>query len=454
MSSLSVKEKVDKMNIAIIGSGGREHAFAYRLAMDENVKVLDVIPGNAGMMYSSDKIKSFNVSTSGTEFKNLIKHVKERSIDLVIIGPEIPLANGIVDKLEKENINVLGPSQLATQLESSKLFAKIFMLDNSIPTAKYQNFSTVEAANTSLENWPVEEKGIVIKASALAGGKGVVVTKDREIAKQTIYDFLVNPDCTVKTKDLIFEEMLHGKEVSVFALLDGDSFTMLGYACDYKRLLDNDKGPNTGGMGCYSPKTWPTQEQKKIIEKNIIEQTLTGMKAKKIPFKGFLFVGLMIDESVDAITGIKVIEYNVRFGDPEAQTLLPLLEGNLSQVLYSAAKKELSENCQTLSLSEKSAVHVVMTSEGYPSTDGTVMNLDNKIIFDKDLIPKLPLQSKQLYFAGVKSINGKITNSGGRVLGLTAIADEITQARDIAYQEIQNISFQGGFYRKDIGKNV
>lgn len=439
------------MNIAILGSGGREHAFAWRLSKESDVQQIDVIPGNPGMAFSSDKIKSFGANISTDNFDELIYLLKERKTDIVIVGPEGPLASGVVDQLETVGIPVLGPSQKSAQLESSKAFAKDFMAKYHIPTANFIKASDADHAFEELEKWNVENEGIVIKASELAGGKGVVVTDDREVAKKTIYDFLLNPDCTVNTKELVFEKKLTGREVSAFALCDGQDFKMLGYACDYKRLLDNDEGPNTGGMGCFVPKEWPTPEQKMFIEKNIIDKTLLGMINEGTPYKGILFVGLMINDEIE--NSINVIEYNVRFGDPEAQTLMPLLEGDFSQALLSAAKGNLI-NSEPLKIGRKTAIHVVMTSEGYPSIDGTPLNTGHGIKVADYLLEND--ENSQLFFAGVKSQGGNgenlLVNSGGRVLGLTISADSLKKARELVYQKIQDISFEGAFYRRDIGE--
>ena len=442
------------MRIVILGSGGREHALSYRLAMEHNVSQINVIPGNPGMMYSSDKIKSISIPIIKPEFHDLCSKMKELQIDLVIVGPEQPLADGVSNALEKNGISVLGPSKDAARLESSKVFAKKFMKTVSIPTAKYEEFNNCEKALDALQLWDVENKGIVIKASSLAGGKGVVVTHSRSLAQKTIFDFLENPECTVNTKELILEEMLHGKEVSAFGLLDGNNFIMLGYACDHKRLLDDDKGPNTGGMGCYSSHEWPSIDQRTFIEEQIIQQTLIGMKEQGMPYKGFLFVGLMIDESKKNNNGIKVIEYNVRFGDPEAQTLLPLVLGRMSDAFLAAAKGELKESHTPLALSSKSSIHIVMTSGGYPSIDGTPMSLGHQITYSKNLLPTRPLQEKQLFFAGVKSTETGLINTGGRVLGMTVLADTLDNAKENAYLEIEKISFKDAFYRKDIGRGI
>ncbi len=437
------------MRIAIIGSGGREHALCYRLSIEENVTQVDVLPGNPGMLYSSDKINIFPFPFPlplENDFLPLIDFLKKRKIDLVIIGPEGPLSEGIVDKLEEAKLNVFGPSKEASQLESSKLFSKRFMKKFNISTAAFQSFSDEEQAYQELEKIDVESEGIVIKASSLADGKGVVVTKNREEAKKAIYDFLINPECSVKTEEILFEKLLTGKEVSAFGLLDGKTFKILGYACDHKRLKDQDLGPNTGGMGCYFSKKWPSLEQRKVIEEEIIGKTLTSMGDEQIPFKGFLFVGLMINDNQ-----INVIEYNVRFGDPEAQTLLPLIKGSLSENLLAASKSDL-ENCTfPLNLSDKSSVHVVMTSKGYPSILGEEIDLGHEITFNSDLVAKEKDQSLCLFFAGVKKKNNSLVNSGGRVLGVTAIFETLEGAKERAYQEIQKIHFEGAFYRKDIG---
>ena len=323
------------------------------------------------------------------------------------------------------------------------------MVEYNIPTAKALSFDNYEQAKAAMDQWDVTQ-GIVIKADELAGGKGVVVTKDRAEAEKTLYDFLENPECTVKTKKVLLEEMLTGKEVSAFAICDGEDFISLGYACDYKRVGNGNTGPNTGGMGGYSPKNWPSDATKTFIEESVFKTVLKGMKEMGMPFKGILFAGLFVEGD-----NAKVIEFNVRLGDPEAQILLPLVEGDIVPTLYSAAGGKLSElGNKAIKLRDETSVHIVMASEGYPSIDGTKMDLGNVIKYPKELLPAEEGHNRNnfMFLAGAKKDElGSLVNSGGRVLGVTALASELEGARKLAYQTLKDVSFKGAHWRTDIG---
>ncbi|MFZ8934146.1 MAG: phosphoribosylamine--glycine ligase [Bacteriovoracaceae bacterium] len=255
------------MKLLMIGSGGREHAMSWKLAQSSQVEKVYVAPGNDGMTLTPKiELLSLNVK----DHKAILDQVKERGVELVVVGPEQPLADGLVDFLEQNNVLAFGPSKQAAQLEASKVFSKKFMNEFGIPTAKSKEYNSYEEALADIENWDLN-KGIALKADELAGGKGVVVTHDLEEAKKTLFDFMENPECTVKTKSILIEEKLVGKEASAFAICDGEGFIEVGYACDYKRVRDNDEGPNTGGMGGYSPKNWPSVDCRKTVTENIIK---------------------------------------------------------------------------------------------------------------------------------------------------------------------------------------
>lgn len=419
------------MKLLIIGSGGREDALAWKFQKEEQVEKIFVAPGNPGMERFS-KVELLPLKG----ISELKKFAKEQGIDLTFVGPEAPLTEGIANEFQKEGLLLFGPQKKAAQLEGSKIFSKNFMKAMRVPTAQYSVFENYEKASEGLSSWPVEEKGIVIKADGLAGGKGVVVTKSRKEAEKTLEDFMVNPNISVKTDEILFEEILPGDEVSAFAFCNGEEFFFLGCACDHKRVFDNDKGPNTGGMGCYRDPAWPDKNlEQKIIERVLIP-TLKGCKEKGHEFTGVLFMGLMVDQNNDPY----VVEYNVRLGDPESQTLLPLLEGNLALSLISLLKGELHKI--DLKLKDSFSVHIVATSGGYPSVDKTPMSLGHEIKISDDI--------DLLFFAGVKKEGETLINSGGRVLGVTSLGNSREEAREKAYRELSNISFKDIHFRKDI----
>ena len=426
----------DGKTILLLGVGGREHALAWKMAQSPEVARIFVLPG-------SDGIACLDKVTCVADKDTLVLARKVKA-DLVVIGPEKPLAQGMVDRLEDEGFVVFGPSQRAAQLESSKIFAKEFMVEMNIPTAGFTVCDDYEAALVALKSWDVQGNGVVLKADGLASGKGVVVTHDRAEADKTAYDFMVNPACTVKTKRLLLEKKITGREVSAFAICDGNTFVTLGYACDYKRARDGDTGPNTGGMGGYSPKGWPSDKAKKFIEENIFKRVVEGMKKQGTPFKGVLFAGLMIEGDA-----VNVIEFNTRFGDPETQILLPLIEDDIVPLLDKAARGGLA-GAKPLIFKKGAAVHVVMVSGGYPEILGTGMQLGEEISFPENLFSSN--DNALLFIAGAKRRDGIWINDGGRVLGVTALAEDIAGARKNAYDTIGHIHFNGAYWRKDIGK--
>jgi len=428
------------MNILILGSGGREDVFAWKFQQEPTVENIFVVPGHQAMERFS-KVTLWDNSLKNTV--SLADKAKQYRIDLVICGPEAPLTEGIAASFDRVGIPFFGPSQEAARLEGSKIFSKEFMREFEIPTAGFQVHNSYEDALAALELWPITT-GLVIKADGLAGGKGVVVTFDLEQARQTLHDFMKDPDVSVKTDRILFEHVLPGEEVSAFAFCNGEEFFFLGMACDHKRVNDNDLGPNTGGMGCYRDLNWPSDATRDKIIQRVLKPTLKGMQQRATPFKGILFMGLMIDALEDPY----VIEYNVRFGDPEAQTLLPLIEGELSIAL-----KELCEQGRILSplqLQDKAAVHVVMTSGGYPSIGKHPMSLNHPITLPNNILEGS--RETILFMAGVKKDeHQQFYNSGGRVLGVTSINPEFEMARHKAYEAIGAINFKDAHFRKDIG---
>lgn len=435
--------KAHPESILILGSGGREHAIASRCLKDQTTKNVFVMPGNPGMTHFDD-IKL--VVGDVLQVESILNVINENNIDLVVIGPEAILERGIADQLREHNIPVVGPGKVGTQLESSKAFSKDFMVKHLVPTAKFEAFKdstdAIEAINSNrFQSDPV------VKASELAAGKGVFVCESKEDAIEAVKNILDHDDFSVSSKEIVIEERLHGRELSAFALFDGDSYQYLGHACDYKRLLDGDHGPNTGGMGTWTPDNFPKEEVVNKINLEVFDRVLNGLKKDKIRFQGVLFAGLMINEQE-----VNVIEFNVRFGDPETQSLLPLLKGNFSQSLWNCANGILgkSEDQELRMDDTKRAVHIVKVSQNYPAIDGSSMLLGQKIQIDQSL---KTTDESIVFFAGVKEINNSLVNSGGRVLGITAIADSSKKACDKAYELIQKINFEGQFYRKDIAKN-
>lgn len=426
------------MIVLLLGSGGREHALAWKMAQSPLVKEIIALPGSDGIA-AVPKVEC--VPGDASDPAQVLLVARKVRPALVVVGPEKPLETGVSDALVQDGFHVAAPSKSAAQLETSKIFSKTFMTQAGIPTAPFRVCNSHEEAVAALQDWPVEEKGVVIKADGLAAGKGVVVTNDRHEALRTVHDFMINPDCSVKSARLLLEEKITGKEVSAFALCDGETFVPLGYACDYKRVNDGDQGPNTGGMGGYAPEGWPSEKARQFINDNVFKKVVAGMKEAGTPFKGILFAGLMVDGD-----DVKVIEFNTRFGDPEAQILLPLIENDIVPLFDAAAQGKLA-SAPAVTFRKSASVHVVMTSGGYPETFGTGMQLNEKIT-----LPETLNDNTHLFIAGAKKVQGDWLNTGGRVLGVTALGPTIEEARKNAYQSIEKIHFNGAHWRKDIAK--
>ncbi|GAB4015575.1 MAG: phosphoribosylamine--glycine ligase [Bdellovibrio sp.] len=427
-----------KLNVLVLGSGGREHALCESVLKSDLLKRLFVMPGNAGMK-RNPKINVINGKV--TDFDAIDSVIQVNQIDLVIVGPEDPLAMGIADHLSAKNISVYGPKKFAAQLESSKAFSKEFMKKYEIPTAQYRTVYNLDQAKSIISGWKPASP-IVVKASALAQGKGVVVAQSKDEAVEACRLFFDDPECSVKTDSIVLEEFLEGEELSAFAICDGQRYFYLGHACDYKRVKDGDLGPNTGGMGGYTPKQWPNN---KVILKihEIVQKVINGMKSEGHEFLGTLFVGSMIKGD-----DVKVVEFNVRLGDPETQMLLPRVQGDLLEAFYFAACGKLNELSRPLTLSDSSAVHIVLTSGGYPTIDQTPMSLHHPIHIDAIFTSA---DDVFLFFAGVgENEEGQLINTGGRVLGVTALGSDLELARTKAYQAVSAIHFKDSHYRKDI----
>ena len=423
----------NKQNVLILGSGGREHAIAWRVLQDREDLNVFVIPGNTGMALEN-RIQCLDWDG---EFSSLELLVRSRDIDFVIVGPETLLEKGIADYLEEVGISVLGPSKIATLFESSKSFSKNFMNEFDIPTASSILVNDYFKGLEEIDSWP-HRLPPVVKASGLAAGKGVFVANTRDEAKEALYDIMRSESFPVNDDEVLLEERLVGREVSSFALFDGADYKVLGHCSDYKRLLDQDLGPNTGGMGSICDEGWPTLEVRNEIDEKVFKRFKQGLSKRGLKFRGILFAGLMVDGST-----VKVIEFNVRFGDPETQSLLPCLKGDFLGNLISAARSSIKEASELTT--EGHCVHVVMASKGYP-----FLNQDKPQFGQR--IPLLSiLGNQEVFYAGVKKDHNYLVNSGGRVLGISSKSSSISKARESAYQIMPLLKFNGAYWRSDIG---
>ena len=417
------------MKVGIIGSGGREHALCYALKNSKKIKEIYCFPGNAG----TDSIAK-NIDIDLNNFSKLKDFIIINKLDFIIIGPEKPLVDGMVDFLEKFNIKVFGPNRIASQLEGSKIFTKKLCEKYKIPTAKFGVFSNAEAALSFLQkcNYP-----IVIKADGLAAGKGVYISQNYSEASLAVHE-IFNGKFGM-AENLLIEEFLSGEEMSFFIISDGKDYKMFGTAQDHKRVFEGDKGKNTGGMGAYSPSRLETDELNQKILKKIIEPTLRGLKDFNCEYKGFLYAGLMIINGEPFL-----IEYNVRMGDPECQTLLPKLKTDFFEIV----KKCIDQTLNDLNIEwyEDKSICIVLCSKGYPDT------YKNNVALN---IKKLDLKKNQFIFhAGTKLVDNDILSNGGRVLNIVTRSNDFKSARQGSLKILDEISWNNGFYRKDIGYKV
>jgi phosphoribosylamine--glycine ligase len=408
------------LKVLLIGSGGREHALAAALNRDTTLEELHVAPGNPGI---AEIALCHAIDTADNNA--VVELAKKLNIDLVVVGPEKPLVNGLADALNRANIACFGPSKAAAQIEGSKDFAKQVMRDAGVPTAKSFTCNSRGEIEKALDAFGAP---YVVKHDGLAAGKGVVVTEDRDLA---IEHALLSPQ-------VVIEEFLDGPEVSLFGISDGTTVIAMQPAQDFKRAFDGDLGPNTGGMGAYSPLPWAPDEIMEETLDQVLNPTIQEMAARGTPFVGLLYAGLALTSR-----GTKVIEFNARFGDPETQVLLPRLKTPLAQLLFAAATKNL-ENFGALEWSDDSAVTVVLASAGYP-TDPKVGEAITGIQTN---------ENSYVFHAGTELRDGVLHSSGGRVLTVTGLGSDLTQARDAAYRTISRISLPGSHYRSDIALNA
>jgi phosphoribosylamine--glycine ligase len=418
------------MNILLLGSGGREHALAIALAKSPLMKKLYCTPGNPGIFNVAEKA---DVSASDN---NAVKaFCAEKNIDLLVVGPEQPLADGIADIFEGTNTAVFGPSKMAAQLESSKDFAKRIMSKYNVPTAAFKTF-TADEATAAHEYINAHTLPIVLKADGLAGGKGVVIAMTHKEANDSLDEIFSGVFGDLAGSRVVIEEFMAGEEASIFAVCDGKDYITLSPAQDHKRIGEGDTGKNTGGMGAYSPAPVVNDEILAKTHKEIIEPMLAGMQKEGAPFIGCLYCGIMISNGQ-----AKVVEFNVRFGDPETQVVLPLFKGDLAKLFLSAAQGNIDKTAYEGNI-DKSATCVILASAGYPDSCEKGFEITG--------IAESENENLIVYQAGTKSENGKILSAGGRVLGVTAIENDLQTAVASAYKAVDTINFANKYFRKDI----
>ena len=418
------------MKILVVGSGGREHALVWKLSQSPLVSKIYCAPGNAGTALDAE-----NVDIGSDDISRLLHFAKTNQIDLTVVGPEAPLVAGIADEFRREGLNIFGPSAAAARLEGSKVFTKKLLRKARVPTADFQVFSRIAEALEYIDQ--NEEGPLVVKADGLAAGKGVFVCKNRAEARAACKSILQDRTFGDAGRSVVIEECMEGQEASILAIVDGDVIIPLDAAQDHKRAYDGDRGPNTGGMGAYCPAPLVTDKLMDEIIERVLIPTVDTMKTEGCPFSGVLYAGIMLTKS-----GPKVLEYNVRFGDPEAQPVLMRLKSDLAQLLSLAATGRLAE-LEGLEWDPRPSVCVVMASEGYPGNyeKGRVMHG----LSEADQCPDV-----KVFHAGTMEKNEQVVNTGGRVLGVTALGDTVPEAKARAYAAVDKISWPGGWCRRDI----
>ena len=423
------------MNILLLGSGGREHAFAWKISKSKLCKKLFVAPGNAGTQNIAE-----NINLNINDFNEIKDFVIKNNIELVIVGPEEPLVRGIVDFFNKDlkltNVKIFGPSKKGAQLEGSKDFSKNFMFRNNIPCGKSKTFNkkTINKAFKFLETMKAP---YVLKADGLAAGKGVIISENIKEAKKNLNNMLLNEQFGKASKNVLIEEFLKGIEVSVFVISDGKNYIILPEAKDYKRIGENDTGLNTGGMGAVSPVNFATKQFLQLVEESIIKPTVDGLNNENIDFKGFIFVGLMNVRGKPY-----VIEYNVRMGDPETQVVIPRIKNDFVDIILKCINNRIKEI--ELEIENRFATTVILASNGYPekySKGDIISNLEEK-------------NESIIFHAGTKLHDNKIVTNGGRVIACTGLGNDLNSALNNSYDLAKSISWNNKYYRKDIGKDL
>lgn len=415
------------MKVLVVGSGGREHTLVWKLAQSASVKEIHCAPGNAG---TSRMAK--NVDLSDGDIPDLLNYALNNQIDLTVVGPEVPLVNGIVDKFEAAGLRIFGPRANAAILEGSKVFTKDLLSKYKIPTAAYHTFTKAEAALEFLESNSVYP--IVVKANGLAAGKGVLISSSRAEAQKSVQEMMEDKVFGVAGNEVIIEEFMEGPELSLLCFVDSDTVIPMVSARDYKRIGEGDTGLNTGGMGAISPNPLYDQELEDYCLSNIIEPTLAGMREEGRPFKGILYCGIMLTED-----GPKVLEYNVRFGDPETQVILPRLKTDLFEIFDAIIDDRLAQ--VDVSWDDQTCATVVLASQGYPQSYLKGMTISGLEKVGRSLV----------FHAGTKLMDGKVVTNGGRVLAVSSKANSLGKALELSYDTIELIEFKGKTFRKDIG---
>ena len=418
-----------KNRVLVIGSGGREHAMVHSLSKDKNVEKIFCIPGNAGTELIGE-----NIDLDIMDNQGILEFVNNNNIDFTIVGPEQPLENGIVDFFETNNKLIFGPNKFSSQLETSKLFARYIMERNNIPQPAFFECSSEEEILSVVGQLGFP---IVLKADGLAAGKGVIICNNKN-ELYTAIDFMLNDKKFGEASNKIsVEECLFGEEVSVFAVCDGENYKILSSAQDHKRIFNDDKGPNTGGMGAYSPAPIFTDSLRNKVEDKILKPILKAMKNEGSPYKGFLYIGLMVSDNEPY-----VIEFNVRLGDPETQAVLPLLKSSLFELLFSSVKGSLDSTL--IEIANKFAVTVVLASDGYPEKYNKGMPITG--------LESLIDSNEIVYYAGVKKIDNLFVANGGRVLNAVGVENSLSDAISKAYSIVDRIDYENKYFRTDIGK--
>jgi len=420
---------MDQIKVLIIGSGGREHALAWKLCQSPAVDEIFIAPGNAGTANIGQ-----NINIAADDIESLLYFALDNEIGLTVVGPEVPLTLGIVDLFEENSLKIFGPSQLAARLEGSKLFSKELMERTGVPTAKYKKFTDAADAKKYIKELGPRS---VIKADGLAAGKGAIVCQNEQEAIAAIDLIMVERAFGDAGDTIIIEEFLEGEEASFIAITDGKTILPLATSQDHKAIYEGDTGPNTGGMGAYSPAPIVTPEMETEIMDTVMTPVIEAMAKDGTPYKGILYAGLMITTG-----GVKVLEYNCRLGDPETQPILMRMDNDLAELLLAATEERLSE--VTLSWSDKTALCVVMTAEGYPGSYRKGDAIEG-------LVDAADITDAVVFHAGTALEGNHITTNGGRILGVTGVGADIEEAIKTAYTAVEQIRWDGAYYRRDIG---
>ncbi len=416
------------MNILMISNGGREHALVWKIKQSPLVKNIFCIPGNTGTADIAT-----NVEINLTDFKAIIQFAKDNKIDLTVVGPEAPLVGGIVDAFNEAGLRAFGPSKRAARLEGSKIYMKKLMRKHNIPTADYVEFHDAEAA---LNHIRYADVPFVIKADGLASGKGVYVVKTDKDAKKAIQEIMIEKQFGASGNSILIEDFMSGEEASLFVFTDGKNIYPLESAQDHKTIFDNDEGPNTGGMGAYSPAPVLSEHMMDQVIESIIVPTVHALNTDESQYKGLLYAGLMITSK-----GPKVVEFNCRFGDPETQAVMMRMKSDIVPILIACCDGNLHE--QSIEWDKRPSVCVVMSSQGYPGN-----YIKNKVITGLDKKRK----DCQVFHSGVRKVGDQMLTNGGRVLGVTALGNDLAGAIENCYKAVEDIHFEGAYCRKDIGK--